>query len=106
MRKRELVALCSKWQRRLRLVDWRVEIVVKFVKGYPNSDAWVTVEEYTRTAEIEIDPRAANPERSLLHELTHMTISPVVPDGIAEGVEEQVVWSITDALLDTDRRIA
>lgn len=104
MRKRELEALCAKWRRRLRIVDWRLTIRRAFVAGWPDVDGDVDYEGFPRIATIVVDPRAVDPERTLLHELVHMTIFPVAGTDTPEAVEEPVVWAITDALIETDRR--
>lgn len=104
MRKRELEALCAKWRRRLRIVDWRLTVRRAFIAGWPDVDGGNDYEGFTRVATITIDPRAPDPERTLVHELVHMTVSPIAPPDTPEAVEEPVVWAITDALLETDRR--
>lgn len=105
MRKRELQRLIAKWQARLRLENWKVALLIRFVEKFPDQDAQLALPSlYLREAELELDPRAPDPERSLLHELVHLRLVGLVPWETAEELEEPVVWAFTDALLAVERQ--
>lgn len=103
MRKRDLEQIAAKWRARLRIQNWTLRIARQYVSGWPVIEGDCSLEEYTREAVITIDPRSTQPERILLHELVHMTIAGAVSADCPEEVEEPVVWSLTDALLESER---
>lgn len=103
MRKRQLETLAAKWTRRLRIQNWRIRIRRVYVAGWPDTEGDCELEHYTREAVVTVDPRSKQPERIMLHELVHLATSPLVSAGVPEQVEEPVVWSLTDAFLDTER---
>ncbi len=92
------------WQALLGIADWHITLKVEFQKGFPDPDANVEVHEYDRTAIIWIDPRAKDPELSLVHELVHVAQAMALRSRVSMEGEEHFVWSMARALVALKRK--
>jgi hypothetical protein len=111
----ELQELCGEWQERLRLQNWK--IVCKFVRhneindpqvanvSYQlrNEQAVVRVldqEDYRRTHDKDFPQDI---EEAVVHELLHLVLAPLEPEGGVYGalevIQEQIVNRLSDTLV-------
>lgn len=110
-----LNALCTKWQRILRLQDWDVKIL--FARGFDltagkqGTIEWVSKK---KSAFVKIlDPQDYEPairwpqdvEKTVVHELLHLHYAPIDDtEGLREMILEQAVECIATALISLDRQ--
>ena len=75
MTRAELNRMCRLWQRRLRLQDWKVEVVMVSEAEMPDfcGEIPLNVEEMTATLRLRED---ANIEPTMVHELLHLRLLP------------------------------
>jgi hypothetical protein len=103
----DVQAICRIWQARLRLQDW--DIHCQLVRGFRLTEAVAEVEslETKRVAWIRVmnpldfQPDSLLPqdvERSIVHELLHLVLSPLAP-GEATLAEEQIVNTLSATLV-------
>lgn len=118
----ELQELCQKWQRVLRLQDWRIN--VKFVDTEhmaddalasctPFSDAKLAIIKVSRPDAVDKSglfaaafPEHYDSERLLLHELLHIPLHEIFDTDADKQLgilQEQAIESIADALIALDR---
>ena len=107
----DVQAICREWQARLRLMDW--DIHCEIVRGFRLTDAVAEVEslDTKRTAWVRVMHPAdynpswqlpQDPERSIVHELLHLVVSPLAP-GEESLAEEQVVHALSGTLVNLHR---
>ena len=89
MTSRELKAICFVWQKRLRLSDWRVEVVLVGDKEIPkNRYGDIKYDRSSKEATIRILRPVAMQKRfgkapvegTLVHELGHLIMPDITPD--------------------------
>lgn len=115
MNQQELQELCGVWQKRLRLQDWDVKVVVVRVRDMgPEKSACVSVLSTKRNAVIQImDERDVTDEPhftavyrgqelDLVHELLHIYTDPfqVQRPSSQEVSEEQMIHALSTALIE------
>src|SRR5687768_14532970 len=113
MGKPAIKTLLAKWQKRLRVQDWRIDLRVCRVYDMPRDgvSGYIEMVEERKEAIIYIiDPRDVQPsnfpnptEVTLVHELLHLLIEPCW-DRAKEVEGEQAVELIAQALVATDAR--
>ncbi len=73
-----LAKLCMLWQRRLRLLDWKIQVKFQPESGMP--DDWgasdVLMDELAGSISLRDDLSDALAERTLVHELLHFRLLP------------------------------
>ena len=103
----DVQAICRIWQARLRLQDW--DIHCQLVRGFRLTEAVAEVEslETKRVAWVRVmnpldfQPDSLLPqdvERSIVHELLHLVLSPLAPEE-ATLAEEQIVNALSATLV-------
>lgn len=99
--KPELTALVEKWQKRLRLEQWRITVEYS---DEPDEAINGDVETWAKKlmAHIRISNWSKNPEETLVHEMLHILMSPICEfacpmESIGGIVEEQIVSTLTEA---------
>ena len=104
----DVQAICRIWQARLRLQDW--DIHCQLVRGFRLTEAVAEVEslETKRVAWVRVmnpwdfPPDSLlpqDPERSIVHELLHLILSPLAPGEEATLAEEQIVNALSATLV-------
>ena len=93
MKSRALVALGRRWQRRLRLWDWRIGFQFD---GELDADlaGCVEFDADAREALVRIARRCEDVEATVIHELLHLHV-----DAVGTTAREQGINAIADALL-------
>lgn len=113
----ELVALCRKWQRILRLQDWDVKVRLARTWDMQSSDnlGECSYELRKRMAAIRVldsvdydsehTPWPQDQERTLVHELLHLHFAPFAADsGTPQDIaQEQAIDAIAGALVQLAR---
>lgn len=105
----------KKWQKRLGLSDWDITIRFRDAQDMNQNCATTRIRANMQHADIRImneddrqksDPADSNQELDLVHELVHVRLWAIDPDG-AEGVlhtcREQAIEWIAKALIESDR---
>lgn len=106
----ELAALKDEWQKKLRLMDWKIEIVFCDERDLvtKNSGGQVSMNTHHRLATIEMlkqeqrKPEAPEIEQTLVHEMLHIVLAPLTwqysPESPPHILEEQAIHVITEAI--------
>jgi hypothetical protein len=104
----DLMDYCAKWQKRLRLQDWKVYIRIARMRDMDDEKraATISIKWYEKNAYITyLDPLdyvgcfAENPELTILHELCHIfTGSIPVDDNFNRMAEEIATIAFSEAL--------
>lgn len=113
MRQRDLDRLCEDWQRRLRLMDWEIE--VRIVPSYEIPDrigsSFQRVQERTAVVKLcrldevppDVDPRQLDLEITLVHELLHIWVAEFRPYVKEDRDEERAINALALALVEAVR---
>lgn len=99
-----LKKLLKWWAEVLRIQDWRITLTRKFEDKWPTTQGSVEPDPFDKTATINVDPRAQDPELILVHECIHVVQAPIVDLDPGSVAEESVVWTLTGALLSLKRK--
>ena len=112
----QLKARLEYWQKRLRLMHWRITVSFGADYSLPNSWADAAINRYDETADIKIvEPAARHNSRrrtpipeiefSLVHELLEIVLDPLLEEckDVNELLKEQAINRIANALLESDR---
>jgi hypothetical protein len=86
----ELTRLCRLWQRRLRLMDWRVTVAIVPAADLNGSYGDGNLDGYEMTAAIRIADNAPV-ESTLIHELLHLRL---LPWGVDDTDERQTAMNL------------
>jgi hypothetical protein len=94
----ELRQACWKWQRRLALTDWTVQIAVLPASEMTQKgcDGCISYAEEGLKAKIEIDAEDADKEKTLVHELLHLRVEDWLPRTKAanRSKERHIEWLV------------
>ncbi len=118
MTESDLQALCTKWQKRLRLQDWTIAVRVVRKRDLDLTDAegqvqWVLSrrEAFIKLMDpIDYSPTAMTPqdlEVSLVHELLHLYFAPFDAEKgtLEETCQEQAIDALSNALVKLARKV-
>jgi hypothetical protein len=89
---KQLASMGRRWQRRLRLADWRVAFA--FADLPPDTLGQVESDADAREATVSIARRCDDIEGTVVHELLHLHF-----DAPAGTAQEQAINAVADALL-------
>ena len=121
MTQAELEALCTEWQKRLGLTEWKIEVRLRRHYKMEDHGSWgeCTWNAVRRTARISVlDPTDADPdgilpydpEETLVHELLHLHAATfagyIDRDSYQYHFLEHAIDAITSALIDLKRAAA
>lgn len=99
-----LRVLLKWWAEVLRIQDWRIKLTRQFEDKYPSTEGSVTTDPFDKTATINVDPRAQDPELILVHECIHIVQAPIIDLEPGSVAEEVVVWTLAGALVSLKRK--